>query len=177
MARGHARRDAELLERVLQRQGVDDRGEHAHVVGGGAVHAARAGRQAAEQIAAADDDGGLDAELLDFADLAGDLRGDRGIDPERLLAHEGFAGEFEEDAGVDGLDTERDYMRHVEATTDSYSELAGPLSRASASPTLNRTNRATPMFSPSLAIAAWSIWPTVSSGRGSTAGRPGTTCS
>ena len=26
-----------------------------------------------------------------------------GIDPEGLLAHEGFAGELEEDAGVDGL--------------------------------------------------------------------------
>ena len=95
--------DADLLERVLQRQGVDDRGQHAHVVGGRPVHAAGAGRQAAEQVAAADDDGDLDAELLDFADLAGDLGGDRGIDAERLLAHQGFAGEFEEDARVDGL--------------------------------------------------------------------------
>ena len=43
---------------------------------------------------------GLDAELLDFADLLGDLRGDRGIDAERLLAHEGFAGEFQEDTCV-----------------------------------------------------------------------------
>ena len=37
---GHdARHDALLLERVLQRQRVDDGGQHAHVVGGGAVHA------------------------------------------------------------------------------------------------------------------------------------------
>ncbi len=32
---------AQLLERVLQGQGVDDRGQHAHVVGLGAVHARR----------------------------------------------------------------------------------------------------------------------------------------
>ena len=45
---------------------------------------------------------GLDAERLDFADLARDLRGDRRIDPEGLLAHQRFAGELQEDAGVDG---------------------------------------------------------------------------
>ncbi len=44
----------------------------------------------------------LHAELLDFADLTGDLRGDRRVDAEGLLAHEGFAGKFEEDAGVGG---------------------------------------------------------------------------
>ena len=65
-----------MLERVLQRQRVDHRGEHAHVVGGRAVHALGAGREAAEQVAAADDDGGLHAELLDLADVLGDLRGD-----------------------------------------------------------------------------------------------------
>ena len=94
--RDHARHDALLLERVLQREGVDDRGEHAHVVGGGAVHPARAGREAAEDVAAADDDGGLDAEGLNLADVAGDARGDRGIDAELLLAHEGFARQLEE---------------------------------------------------------------------------------
>ena len=66
-----------LLERVLQRERVDDGREHAHVVGGRAVHAARARRQAAEDVAAADDDAGLDAERLDLADVLGDLRGDR----------------------------------------------------------------------------------------------------
>jgi hypothetical protein len=35
----HAGGLAELLEHVLERQGVDDRGQHAHVVGLGAVHA------------------------------------------------------------------------------------------------------------------------------------------
>ena len=87
-----------LLERILQRQGVDDGGEHPHVVGGRAVHAARAGGQAAEDVAAADDDGGLDAEALDLADVPGDARGDGGIDPELLVAHQRFAGQLQEDA-------------------------------------------------------------------------------
>ena len=72
--------DALLLERVLQRQRVDDRGQHAHVVGGGAVHAAGAGGDAAEDVAAADDDGRLDAERLDLGDVGGDARGDVGVD-------------------------------------------------------------------------------------------------
>ena len=102
IARGHAGVDAHVLERVLQRQRVDDRGEHAHVVGGRAVHALGAGRQAAEQVAAADHDGGLDAELLDLGDVLGDLRGDGGVDAELLLAHESFAGELQQDAAVGG---------------------------------------------------------------------------
>ena len=58
-----------LLERVLQREGVDDRRQHAHVVGRRAVHAARARGDAAEDVAAADDDGRLDAHALDFGDV------------------------------------------------------------------------------------------------------------
>ena len=94
--------DAGLLERVLQRQPVDDGGQHAHVVGGGAVHALGAGRQAAEDVAAADDDGGLDAEPLDFADVHGDPRHHGRIDAELLFAHQGFARQLEEDSLVDG---------------------------------------------------------------------------
>ena len=48
---------AGVLERILQGQAVHDRGEHADVVGGGAVHARRRRRQAAEDVAATDDDG------------------------------------------------------------------------------------------------------------------------
>ena len=99
-----------VLERVLQREGVDHRREHAHVVGGRAVHAARARREAAKQVAAADDDRGLHAELLDFADLLCDLCGDGGVDPEVLLAHQGFAGELQEDAMVDGSGHRGDYI-------------------------------------------------------------------
>ena len=93
---------SDVLERVLQRQRVDDRGEHAHVVGGRAVHALGAGREAAEQVAAADDDRRLDAEPLDLADVLRDLGGDCRVDAERLLAHQGFAGELQQDATKHG---------------------------------------------------------------------------
>ena len=98
--RHHARHDALLLERVLQRQGVDDRRQHAHVVAGGAVHPARAGGEPPEDVAAADDDGGLDAERLDLLHVVRDLRRDGRIDAVLLLAHQGFARELQQDAFV-----------------------------------------------------------------------------
>ena len=98
--RDDARDDVLLFERVLQGQGVDDRRQHAHVVGGRPVHAARARRDATKDVAAADDDGGLDTHALDFGDVLGDLGGDGRIDAVVLRAHERFAGEFQEDAFV-----------------------------------------------------------------------------
>src|SRR5690606_15650393 len=52
---------AGLLEEVLQREGVHDGAEHAHVVGASAVHAALAELRPAEEVAAADDDRHFDA--------------------------------------------------------------------------------------------------------------------
>ena len=42
----------------------------------------------------------LDAQVVDLGDVLRDARRDRGVDAERLLAHQRFAGEFEEDATV-----------------------------------------------------------------------------
>src|SRR4030095_10292190 len=64
----HARDYTVLFERVLQRKGVDDRGQHAHVVGSRAIHSARAGRDPAEDVAPSDDDRGLHPATLDFPD-------------------------------------------------------------------------------------------------------------
>ena len=59
--RGHdADLHAEALERVLQRERVHDGREHAHLVGGDAVHAGASEPRAAEHVAAADDDRDLD---------------------------------------------------------------------------------------------------------------------
>ena len=164
--------DVDVLERVLQRQGVDDRGEHAHVVGGRAVHALGARRQAAEQVAAADDDGDLDAELLDLADLLGDLRGDRRVDPERLLAHEGFAGEFEEDAAIDGRRHRGDYIGFSQVAgrpgawrIQAPGKPARTRSRSyAASPTLKRTNRGDGDVLAELGDGGLTIWPIVTFG-------------
>jgi hypothetical protein len=56
----------------------------------------------AEDVAAADHDGGLDTHALNLSDVARDLRRDGGIDAVALLAHERFAGKFEEDAFIGG---------------------------------------------------------------------------
>ena len=68
--------DAVLLERILHGQAVDDGGEHAHVIAGGAIHALRAGGHAAEDVAAANDDADFDAEALNLCDVCGDAGGD-----------------------------------------------------------------------------------------------------
>ncbi len=98
----YPRDDSDMLERVLEGERVDHRGEHAHVVGRGALHALGAGREPAEQVAAADHDGGLHAHPLYLADVFCDLSRHAGIDPERLLSHEGLTGELQKDATEDG---------------------------------------------------------------------------
>src|SRR3954453_21861940 len=60
---------AVALQARLKRQAVDDGGQHAHEVGGRPLHAALAGRLAAPDVAAADDDGYLHAKADDATDL------------------------------------------------------------------------------------------------------------
>src|SRR6185436_11434386 len=95
----HARREALGLERVAERERVDHRREHPHVVGGRALRALLAQLAAAQDVPAADDDRDLHAALRDGHDLARDVLHGFGIDP--LAAGgsaEGFAGELQEDA-------------------------------------------------------------------------------
>ena len=64
---------AQRLQGVLQGQAVDHRGQHAHVVGRGLVDAGIAGGElrAAEDVAAADDDGDLHPVLGGVVAFAG----------------------------------------------------------------------------------------------------------
>ncbi len=88
----------ELLERVLEAEGVDDRGQHAHLVGLGAVHALAGTDLAPPDVAAADDDGDVGLEVLaDLDDLVGQLPDDGAVDAEAALAGEGLPGELEDD--------------------------------------------------------------------------------
>ena len=92
-----------LLERVLQRERVDDRREHAHVVGGRAVHAACALAARPRKRLPPPMTTAVWTPSCWISPMSlGDLRGDGGIDAELLLAHEGFAGQLEEDAMIDG---------------------------------------------------------------------------
>jgi hypothetical protein len=61
--------DALFLQGILEREGVDQRGQHAHVVAGGPLNAALAALQPAKDVAAPDDDHDLDTEIAHLLDL------------------------------------------------------------------------------------------------------------
>ncbi len=96
----HACVQAQAFERVLHRERVHHGGEHAHVVAGDAVHAGAREARAAEDVAAADDDGDLHAHRVDLADLAGDALEHRRVDAVVRDAHQGFAAQLHQDAPV-----------------------------------------------------------------------------
>mmetsp|Transcript_5760 Transcript_5760/g.14066 ORF Transcript_5760/g.14066 Transcript_5760/m.14066 type:complete len:311 (-) Transcript_5760:9-941(-) len=98
----HAGRHALLAHGVGQGQGVHHRGQHAHVIGRRTVHADRAARHAAEDIAAANDDRHLHAHLRHLPHLLHHADDGRAVDAVGVVAHQGFTGEFEQDALVRG---------------------------------------------------------------------------
>ncbi len=85
---------------VLERDGVDDGGEHAHVVCSDAVHVDGLLGDSAEEVAASDDDADLAAEGVDGGYLCCDLVDEDGVDAETGACGEGFSGELEEDSFV-----------------------------------------------------------------------------
>jgi hypothetical protein len=62
-----------MLERILEGEGIDDRGEHAHLVRGRTVHPAGFVLAAADEIAGADYDREFNAERGDFLDFESDV--------------------------------------------------------------------------------------------------------
>ena len=99
----HPGLDAELDERALQRQAVDDRREHAHVIRRRPIHPAMVSGQAAPDIATTDHDRRLDSERLHFLDPLGDLAHDLG---RNILLRAAFAqslpAQLEHDTFIDG---------------------------------------------------------------------------
>ena len=86
------------LERVLERERVEDGGEHARVVGGGSVHALGRGRDAAVDVAAADDDRELEPFPLDADDFTRDRIDRLRVGAVVVAPHQRLAGELEENA-------------------------------------------------------------------------------
>src|SRR5262249_41955560 len=123
------------LEGILQGQRVHDGRQHAHVVGGGALHAARARGDPTEDVAAADDDRDLHAEFCDLADLRGDPLEHEWIDPVALASGERLPRKLQDDAAV-GRSAGAGSRRH------DYPP----------SPTWNRAKRLTTIRSPVLAF-------------------------
>jgi hypothetical protein len=96
----HAHEHANRLQGVLQRERVHHRRQHAHVVGSDTVHAGPREAGAAEDIAAADHDGHLRADLPHGTDLGSEALQECRIDPVVSLPHQGLAGQLDEDASV-----------------------------------------------------------------------------
>src|SRR4051812_9739915 len=92
--------DPRLAHGIGERQGVHDRGEHAHVVGGGPVHPLGTGREAAEDVAAADHHAHLDPKARDLRYLRDDVQDRLPVDAVRILSHQGLARELEENSFV-----------------------------------------------------------------------------
>ena len=98
--RHDAAMQATLFDCVLQGDGVDDGGEHAHVVCGDAVHVDGLLGYSAKEIAAADDDANLAAESVNGCNLLGYFVNKDGVDAKTTACGQGFAGELEEDSFV-----------------------------------------------------------------------------
>ena len=99
--RGHdARVDALALEHVLHGDRVDHGAEHAHVVGGDAVHPGLRELRAAHDVAAADHHADRGAGLGHGDDFVGEATHRVEVVPEALVSGECLAGELEEDARV-----------------------------------------------------------------------------
>src|SRR5690606_1883060 len=88
--------DAQLFQRILQCHTVDDRSQHAHVIGLHAVHSGFFRTQTPINIPTADDDGNLHSFAVNFLDIPCILCDAIDIDTVLLLAHQGFTTEFEE---------------------------------------------------------------------------------
>ncbi len=86
----HAAVKAGLFDRVLEGDSVDHGGQHAHVIGGNAIHADGLLGNTAEEVPAPDDDADLTADTGDFGELLGDRPDENGINAEATAGGQGF---------------------------------------------------------------------------------------
>ena len=91
---------AVLLEAVLQRERVDDRREHAHVVALRAVHALGCTLDATIDVAATNDHGDLDTVIVGRLDGLSNALGNGGIDAEVPLAHQRLSRKLQQDTVI-----------------------------------------------------------------------------
>ena len=99
------------LERVLERERVEDGREHAGVVRRRPVHPLCGGGDAAVDVAAADDDRELQPLRLDGHDLTGDRVDRLRVGAVLVVAHQRLARELQEDAAESGSGARRRPLR------------------------------------------------------------------
>src|SRR5262249_14409119 len=93
----HAGVDLEPLQHVLKSQRVDHRGQPPHVIAGDPVDTVGGAGEPAVDIPTPDHQGDLHPQGVDLLDLVGDGADDLELEAGRPRAHEGFAGELQED--------------------------------------------------------------------------------
>ena len=79
---------AHFLHGILQRQAVDDRGQHSHMICGSPVHTIGTCGNASENIAAPHNNAGLHTQFDDGFDLPGYILQHIRVDAEFLIPHE-----------------------------------------------------------------------------------------
>ncbi len=89
---------ADLLQRVLERERIEHRRQHAHVVAGSAIHAGGGALQAPVDVAGADDNRHLDRTGADRGHLLGDPFDLRRVGAVITLPHQRLSRELQEDA-------------------------------------------------------------------------------
>ena len=165
--RHHAGKDALLFQSILQGQRVDHRCQHAHLIGGDAVHFLGLLGHAAKEISAADDDGDVNAQRLHIRQFGRNFVDSQGIHAETLIGRQGLTGQLEQNAfegrSVMWLVTAMQKKPQKGCRSSPANHCRCFASRglvvvnamvAPASPTLKRAKRRTAMFSPSLPIFA-----------------------
>src|SRR5205085_10569210 len=84
----------QVLQGVLQHDGIHHGREHADVISRGAIHIAGAGRDAAENVSAADHQRDFEGEIVELLNFFSDGLGDMYVDTECLFADQRLAGDF-----------------------------------------------------------------------------------
>src|ERR1700722_8065046 len=101
---GHVNRAQEsrdhalFLERILQREAVDDRRQHAHVVAGGAIDRQGFLACAAEDFSSAHNNCHFNAQIIYFFHFAGDAVNGFGVNAKTLCTLKRFSGKLQNDA-------------------------------------------------------------------------------
>jgi hypothetical protein len=96
----HASKNSFFFECILERQGIEHGGEHAHVIAGRAVNFKALLPRAAKNVSAAYHDGDLDAQSMNFFQLARNGLNRFAVDAEPLWALHRFTRKFQENAPV-----------------------------------------------------------------------------
>ena len=122
---------AGLFERVLHRQAVDHRREHAHVIAGGAIDRETVLARAAKNISAADDKRHFHAEIVHFLHFARDALNRFRVDAESVRTRKRFAGKLHDNAA--GRRASSRLLPLRVSFVDFSSRPDGPLSRGHSS--------------------------------------------